>query len=91
MNIQPIVTEKDYEVSLERLKVIFGAKPGSAQGDELELLITLIDQYEQEHYPIGPPDPIEAAKFRREQMGYKPARGRARGTGAKAKSLTVNL
>lgn len=70
MEIKPIKTEKDYNQALERLETIFDAKFGSAEGDELEVLGILIDQYENEHFPIGLPDPIEAIKFRMEQMGY---------------------
>jgi HTH-type transcriptional regulator/antitoxin HigA len=55
---------------MERLEIIFDAKKGTEQGDELELLGILIEQYENEHFPIGLPDPIEAIKFRMEQMGY---------------------
>jgi HTH-type transcriptional regulator/antitoxin HigA len=69
MNITPIRNEKDYQNALERLEVIFDAKKGSKMGDELEILSILIDQYENEHFPIGMPDPIEAIKFRMEQMG----------------------
>jgi HTH-type transcriptional regulator / antitoxin HigA len=70
MEIKPIKTEKDYNRALERLETIFDAKLGSAEGDELEVLGILIDQYEKENFPIGLPDPIEAIKFRMEQMGY---------------------
>ena len=70
MEIKPIKTEKDYEQALERLEIIFDAKPGSPEGDELEVLGILIDQFENEKFPIGLPDPIEAIKFRMEQMGY---------------------
>ncbi|NQW77504.1 MAG: helix-turn-helix domain-containing protein [Cytophagales bacterium] len=70
MEIKPIKTEKDYKQALKRLETIFEAKIGSAEGDELEVLGILIDQYENEHFPIGLPDPIEAIKFRMEQMGY---------------------
>ena len=70
MEIKPIKTEKDYNQALERLETIFDAKLGSPEGDELEVLGILIDQYENEHFPIGLPDPIEAIKFRMEQMGY---------------------
>jgi HTH-type transcriptional regulator/antitoxin HigA len=70
MEIKPIKTEKDYNQALERLETIFDAKPGSVEGDELEVLGILIDKYENEHFPIGLPDPIEAIKFRMEQMGY---------------------
>ncbi|TRX01499.1 helix-turn-helix domain-containing protein [Flavobacterium gawalongense] len=70
MEIKPIKTENDYNQALERLEVIFDAKNGSPEGDELEVLSILIDQYENDHFPIGMPDPIEAIKFRMEQMGY---------------------
>lgn len=70
MELKPIKTEKDYEKALERLEDIFDAKLGSKEGDELEVLSILIDNYEKEHYPIELPDPIEAIKFRMEQMGY---------------------
>ena len=70
MEIKPIKTEKDYNQALERLEIIFDAKKGSPEGDELEVLGILVDQYENDHFPIGMPDPIEAIKFRMEQMGY---------------------
>ena len=70
MAIKPIKTKKDYQAAMNRLEVIFDAKPGTPEGDELEVLGILIDKYEQEHYPIGYPDPIEAIKFRMEQLGY---------------------
>lgn len=70
MNVNLIKTENNYNQALERLEVIFDAKKGSPEGDELELLGILIDQYENEHFPIDLPDPIEAIKFRMEQMGY---------------------
>ncbi|MBK9224100.1 MAG: helix-turn-helix domain-containing protein [Flavobacterium sp.] len=70
MEIKPIKNEKDYNQALERLETIFDAKLGTRESDELEVLGILIDQYENEHFPIGLPDPIEAIKFRMEQMGY---------------------
>ena len=70
MNIKPIKTENDYKQALERLEIIFDAKLNSAEGDELEVLGILIDQFENQNFPIGLPDPIEAIKFRMEQMGY---------------------
>ncbi len=70
MTVKPIKTKKDYQNALSRLEAIFDAKHGSPQGDELEVLGILIDKYEQEHYPIDFPDPIEAIKFRMEQLGY---------------------
>ena len=71
MNITPIKNEKDYLKALDRLEVIFDAKKGTKKGDELEILSILIDKYENETFPIGFPDPIEAIKFRMEQMGMK--------------------
>lgn len=69
MKLQPIRSEKDYDIALARLDEIFHAKPGTKEGDELEILALLISDYEDKHYPIDPPDPIEAIKFRMEQMG----------------------
>lgn len=70
MEIKPIKTDKDYNQALKRLETIFDAKKGSPEGDELEVLGILVDQYENDHFPIELPDPIEAIKFRMEQMGY---------------------
>jgi HTH-type transcriptional regulator/antitoxin HigA len=70
MKVQPIKTKKNYQSALNRLEKIFDAKPGSTEGDELEVLGILIDTYEKTHYPIDYPDPIEAIKFRMEQLGY---------------------
>ncbi len=69
MKILPIRNEKDYQKALDRLEDIFDAKKGTEEGDELEILSILIDCYENENFPIGMPDPIEAIKFRMEQMG----------------------
>ena len=70
MTIKPIKTKKDYQNALERLELIFDSKKGTPDGDELEILGILIEKYEDEHFPVGFPDPIEAIKFRMEQMGY---------------------
>ncbi len=70
MNIKPIKTEQDYQDALNRLETIFDAKSGTSEGDELEILGLLIDDYENKHFPIDLPDPIEAIKFRMEQLGY---------------------
>ncbi len=70
MNLKPIKTKKDYKNALSRLEAIFDSKRGTVEGDELEILGILIDQYENEHFPIDLPDPIEAIKFRMEQLGY---------------------
>jgi len=71
MNIKPIRNEADYQKALERLEVIFDAKRGTPEGDELEILAIVVDNYENENFPIGMPDPISAIKFRMEQMGLK--------------------
>jgi HTH-type transcriptional regulator / antitoxin HigA len=70
MTIKLIKTKKDYQNALVRLESIFDAKPGTSDGDELEILGYLIDKYEQDQFPINFPDPIEAIKFRMEQLGY---------------------
>jgi len=70
MNLKPIKTKKDYQQALERLELIFDAKKGTKEGDELKILGILTDQYENEHFHIDLPDPIEAIKFRMEQLGY---------------------
>lgn len=69
--IKPIKTEADYQLALARLEQIFDAKPGSAEGDELEVLGILIEHYENQHFPIDLPDPVEAIQFRMEQLGLK--------------------
>ncbi|NPA43714.1 MAG: helix-turn-helix domain-containing protein [Chlorobi bacterium] len=69
MNIKPIKTEADYQQALARLEEIFDAVPGTPEGDELEVLSLLIEDYEEKHFPIEAPDPVEAIKFRMEQLG----------------------
>lgn len=71
MKLKVIKTEKEYNAALARLEEIFDSKLNSKDADELELLSVLIEKYENEHYPIDLPDPIEAIKFRMEQLGYK--------------------
>ena len=71
MNIQPIKNEEDYQKALQRLEEIFDAKPGTKEGDELEVLGILIDHYEQQHDSIDMPDPIEAIRFRMDQLGLE--------------------
>ncbi len=64
-------TEEEYEIALKLVSDLMDAKPGSAAEEKLELWSLLVEQYEEEHYPIPPPDPIEAIKFRMEQLGLK--------------------
>lgn len=69
MEIRPIKTEQDYNSAIKRIEELWGAKKDTPKGDELDLLVTLVESYEMKHYPIAPPDPIDAIKFRMEQMG----------------------
>ena len=69
MDIWPIKTEQDYNTAISRIEELWGAKKDTPEGDELDLLVTLVESYEMRHYPIAPPDPIDAIKFRMEQMG----------------------
>jgi len=69
MDIKPIRTEEDYDAALEAIEDAWGAEPGSAEADRLEVMALLVKQYEEQHHPIPPPDPIEAIKFRLDQMG----------------------
>ncbi len=73
MEIKPIKTEQDYNMSIKRIEELWGAKRDTSEGDELDLLCTLVESYEMKHYPIAPPDPIDAIKFRMEQMGMTKA------------------
>ncbi len=68
MNIKPIKTEEDHKNSLSRVEALWDAEPGTPEGDELDVLVTLICAFEEEHFPIETPDPIEAIKFRMEQQ-----------------------
>ena len=71
MNIRPIKTKEDYQMSLKRLEVIFDAPIGTVESDEADILGLMIDEYERKHYPIESPDPIEAIKIRMEEMQLK--------------------
>ena len=68
-DLKPIRSEKDYERALAEVEELWGAKSGTPKGDRLDILATLIEVYEAEHYPMDPPDPVEAIKFRMEQQG----------------------
>jgi HTH-type transcriptional regulator/antitoxin HigA len=69
MKIKPIRTQEDYEATIARIEEIFDAEPDSPEGDELEILASLVETYEKKNYPIGLPDPIEAIKIRMEDLG----------------------
>jgi HTH-type transcriptional regulator/antitoxin HigA len=68
-DLKPIRTEADYEAALVEMERLWGAKSGTPKGDRLDVLTTLIEAYETKHYPMDPPDPIEAIRFRMEQQG----------------------
>lgn len=72
MKPKVIKTEAEHAEALARIEEIYDAKPGTPEGDEFELLVTLVEMYEEKAFPIGLPDPVEAIKFRMEQQGLKP-------------------
>lgn len=70
MDSRPIKSEADHKRALARLELLMDAEPGSQEGDELDILATLVDDYERKHHAIEPPHPIEATRFRMEQSGF---------------------
>ena len=70
MNIRPIKTEADYDAALARINELMDAAPDTAEGDELDILVALVEVYEDRHHPISPPDPVEAILARMEEVGY---------------------
>src|SRR3990172_55830 len=69
VEVKPIRSEADHEAALAEVERLWGAKAGTPKGDRLDVLATLIDAYEAAHYPMDPPDAVEAIKFRMEQLG----------------------
>ena len=69
MNIKPIRNDEDLKNTFRQLETVFQSEKGTVESDEMEVLVTLIESYENKHYPISPPSPIEAIKFRMEQQG----------------------
>jgi len=69
MNIKPIKTKKDHEAALRRIESLMPAKKHTLKGDELDVLTTLVEAYEQKHFPIDNPDPIVAIEHRMEALG----------------------
>ena len=67
MDIQPIKTEQDYDLALSTIEELWEAKEGTDEGDRLDILITLVDAYEQVNHPIYPPDPVAAIEFHMDQ------------------------
>jgi HTH-type transcriptional regulator/antitoxin HigA len=99
MDIHPIKTEADYERALGEIERLWGAAANTPKGDKLDILLTLVEAYEQAHYPIDPPDPVEAIKFRMEQMGltrkdlepYLGKRGRVAEVLNRQRKLSLNM
>ncbi|HBB16362.1 MAG TPA: hypothetical protein DCZ97_04915 [Syntrophus sp. (in: bacteria)] len=69
MELKQICTKADYEAVFEKIASLLDAPVGSLEAELLDRLSSLVEEYEEEHFPIGPPDPIEAVKFRKEQIG----------------------
>ncbi|HSI71600.1 MAG TPA: transcriptional regulator [Fimbriimonas sp.] len=72
VEVEPIRTEQDYRIALAELERLWGTPPGSAEGDKLDVLMDMVEAYEREHYPVAPPDPIDAIRFAMDQRGLKP-------------------
>jgi len=68
MNIKPIKTEKDYRLAMAEIDKLWGAKIGTPKGDRLDVLLVLVEDYENKHHQIDAPDPVEAILFRMEQL-----------------------
>ena len=69
MDIKPIKTDADYRAALKEIEVLMTAEPDTPEGEKLDVLVTLVEAYEQMHYPLDLPDPVEAIKFEMEQKG----------------------
>jgi len=99
MTIRPIKTERDYRKVLKEIENLWNAKPNTSMGDRLDVLVILVEAYEQKHYEVDPPDPIEAIKFRMKQLDLKPwdlakilgGRSRASEVLNKKRKLTVAM
>lgn len=72
MNIKPIRTKADYRAALKDVETLMGAKVNTAEGERLDVLVTLIEAYERKHFPLELPDPVEAIKFQMDQKGLTP-------------------
>jgi HTH-type transcriptional regulator/antitoxin HigA len=69
MNIRPIRTQRDHKAALKEIEGLWNAKPGTRACDRLDVLATLVEAYERKHFPVSPPDPVQAIVFRMEQQG----------------------
>ncbi|MCF6217641.1 MAG: transcriptional regulator [Gammaproteobacteria bacterium] len=99
MNIHPIKTESDYEQALSEVEKLWGSEEGSRKGDKLDILLVLVENYENKHHSIDPPDPIDAIEFRMEQMNlsrkdleqYIGPRGRVSEILNRRRGLSINM
>jgi HTH-type transcriptional regulator/antitoxin HigA len=91
MTIKPIKTERDYRNALKEIENLWNAKPNTSMGDRLDVLVTLVEAYEQKHYKVGHPDPIEAIKFCMEQLDLKPSDRKRKLTVEMMRSLRKHL
>lgn len=99
MDIRPIKTEKNYKAALMEVESLFNAVPDSPEGDRLEILTTLIEAYEEKHYPIPPPGPVEAILYyiesrglsRRDLEPYIGSRSRVSEVLSRKRSLTIGM
>jgi len=69
IQVRPIKTDQDHDLAVVRISELISAKPGTPEGDELDLIATLVDAYEAKHHKLDAPDPVVAIQFRMEQMG----------------------
>ena len=72
MEIKPVKTKADYRAALKEIETLMSARAGSSEGERLDVLVTLVEAYEKKHYRFDLPDPVEAIKFRMEQMALAP-------------------
>jgi HTH-type transcriptional regulator/antitoxin HigA len=72
MNIRPIKTKADYRAALKEVEALMTAERDTPEGERLDVLVTLVEAYENRHYPLDLPDPVEAIRFRMEQKGMTP-------------------
>jgi HTH-type transcriptional regulator / antitoxin HigA len=99
MTIRPIHNETIYEETLAEIDALFDAKPGTPEGDRLEILVTLLEAYERKHFPILPPDPVDAIEYWMESRGltrrdlepYIGARGRVAEVLNRRRPLSVEM
>jgi antitoxin component HigA of HigAB toxin-antitoxin module len=96
MQVKPIRSKEDHAEALQRIEELWGATPGTEEGDLLDVLVTLVEVYEREHFPIDLPDPVEAIKFRFGAAGqglpgahwdYRPTHSRLRDHASRSTAL----